>query len=112
MVGTSAEFYDDDYLGEGEPRRNAEAWLQSHEPYLGQEQAAALRELFARPLIVRDDDSMGFLEFAEVDELVDPVLRYPERHEPILLWDRGYLPPSADGGGRAAPRRWFYASST
>lgn len=84
-----AEFYDDDYLGEGEPRRNAEAWLQSHEPYLGQEQAAALRELFARPLIVRDDDSMGFLEFAEVDELVDPVLRYPERHEPILLWDRG-----------------------
>lgn len=89
MVVASAEFYDDDYLGEGEPRRNAEAWLQSHEPYLGQEQAAALRELFARPLIVRDDDSMGFLEFSEVDELVDPVLRYPERYEPIQLWERG-----------------------
>lgn len=89
MVSATAEFYDDDYLGEDDPRRNADAWLQSHEPFLTPTQVDALRGLFGRPLIQRDDDSMGFIEVGDVDEFVDSVLGYPERDEPILLWDRG-----------------------
>ncbi|MBP2332057.1 MULTISPECIES: hypothetical protein [Corynebacterium] len=27
-------------------------------------------------------------EFDDVDEVVDPALRYPARNEPIQLWDR------------------------
>ncbi|MGJ3507516.1 MFS transporter [Enemella sp. A6] len=89
MVETVAEFYDDDDLGQGDPRQNAADWLSSHEQILIPDQVVALRELFVRPLIERDDDSMGFIEFAELDDLIDPVLKYPKRHEPIHLWQRG-----------------------
>lgn len=88
MIESAAEFYDDDLLGEDDPARNAADWLRSHGHLLTDEQAATVREVFGRPLIERDDDSMGFLEFDDVDEVVNPVLRYPARNEPIQLWDR------------------------
>lgn len=89
MVETATEFYDDDYLGEGDPKQNADDWLHSHERILKREQVALLRDIFARPLIERDNDSMGFIEWDDVDDLIDSVLDYPERHEPMQLWDRG-----------------------
>ena len=88
MIESAAEFYDDDPLGEDDPEHNAAGWLRSHERLLTDEQAAAVGEVFGRSLIERDDDSMGFLEFDDVDEVVEPVLRYPARNEPIQLWDR------------------------
>ncbi len=88
MIETATEFYEEDYLGEGNPEQNAALWLESHQPYMSQDHVAVLRELFARPLIHREDGSMGFIEFDDVGEMIDPVLKDPRRHQPLVLWER------------------------
>ena len=87
MIESAAESYDD-LLGEDDPTHNATDWLRSHERLLSDEQASTVREVFVRPLIERDNVSMGFLEIDDVDSIVDSVLRYPARHDPIQLLDR------------------------
>lgn len=77
MLRTATEFYEDDYLGEGEPKQNADTWLRTHEPYLEPGQITVLRDVFGRPLVHRD-----------AEHLIDAVLEYPERHEPLRLWER------------------------
>lgn len=89
MLRTATEFYEDDYLGEGDPKQNAATWLRTHEPYLEPGQVTVLRDVFGWPLVHRDDDSMAFLEPSDAEHLIDTVLEYPERHEPLRLWERG-----------------------
>ncbi|MFL0580436.1 hypothetical protein [Dietzia sp. 179-F 9C3 NHS] len=51
--------------------------LRTHEPYLEPGQITVLRGVFGRPLVHRD-----------AEHLIDAVLEYPERHEPLPLWER------------------------
>lgn len=89
MLSSVAEFYEDEQrLAEGDPQHNAGQWLETHRPYLTEEQTRVLEDVFTRPLIQRADESLGFLEYDEAEELIDETLNDPQRDEPLVLWRR------------------------
>ena len=52
------------------------------------EQVSALEDLFASPVEERDDDSLGFINYEDGEELIARVLGSGARDDELMLWER------------------------
>jgi hypothetical protein len=94
MVANVAEFDADQFLGEGDPQANAQDWLRTHRPYLADEQAEALSELFRRPVTRLDGGRQSLIDAREAEALIQRIAPSPARGTEFLAWgDEGRIEP-------------------